>query len=110
MTLCRNSRNCWTLLLTFLTWAIAGLSAFGNLPRPCPWLPSEHDFAARGLLTNRTDGLGATLHFRDPNANVTNLVENGLTNSWTFDAYNRVTSYRDTSGNLIQYRFDANGN
>ena len=31
-------------------------------------------------------------------------------NAWTFDAYDRVTSYRDADGNVIQYRHDQNGN
>ena len=34
----------------------------------------------------------------------------GLTNTWTYDAYNRVSSYKDVYGDLIQYRYDANGN
>ena len=37
-------------------------------------------------------------------------AENGLTNSWTYDAYNRVSTYKDAYGNLIQYKYDANGN
>jgi RHS repeat-associated protein len=64
----------------------------------------------RGRLTNRTDSVGTTIYRYDGNHNLTNVFENGKTNSWTFDAYNRVSSYRDADGNLIQYRRDANGN
>jgi YD repeat-containing protein len=38
----------------------------------------------------------------DPNNNLPNVFENGKTNSWTFDAYDRVSSYRDPDGNLVQ--------
>lgn len=67
-------------------------------------------YDAKARLTNRTDAVGTTLFAYDANNNNTNIVENGLTNSWTLDAYDRVTSYRDPEGNLIQYRRDANGN
>ena len=67
-------------------------------------------YDAKGRLTNRTDNVGVTLYRLDAGDNVTNVSENGLTNSWTFDAYNRVSSYKDVYGNLIQYRRDANGN
>ncbi|MGA2869606.1 MAG: RHS repeat-associated core domain-containing protein, partial [Verrucomicrobiota bacterium] len=61
-------------------------------------------------LTNRTDTVGATLYAHDANDNLTNVMENGNTNSWTFDAYNRVSSCKDIFGNLIQYRYDVSGN
>jgi len=64
----------------------------------------------KGRLTNRTDNVGTTLFQYDANNNPTSIVENGRTNTWTMDAYNRVSSYKDADGNLIQYRFDANGN
>jgi RHS repeat-associated protein len=67
-------------------------------------------YDARGRLTNRTDNLGTILYRYDANNNRTNVTEAGKTNSWTFDAYDRVSSYRDSDGNLIQYRTDANGN
>ena len=64
----------------------------------------------RGRLTNRSDLVATTLYSYDPNINLTNVVEAGKTNSWTFDAYDRVSSYKDSEGNLIQYRWDPNGN
>ena len=67
-------------------------------------------YDARGRLTNRTDAVGTVFYSYDPNNNLTNVNENGFTNSWTFDAYDRVSSYKDSEGNLIQYRSDANGN
>jgi RHS repeat-associated protein len=67
-------------------------------------------YDAKGRLTNRVDGVGATLFRYDGNNNLTNIVELGKTNSWAFDAYDRISSYRDADGNLIQYRYDANGN
>jgi len=72
--------------------------------------PTSVYYDARGRLTNRTDNLATTFYGYDPNGNRTSVSENGQTNSWTFDAYNHVSTYRDTSGYLIQYRYDANGN
>jgi RHS repeat-associated protein len=67
-------------------------------------------YDAKGRLTNRTDNAATTLYGYDANNNRTSVTENGNTNTWTFDAYNRVSSYKDVYGNLIQYRYDANGN
>jgi RHS repeat-associated protein len=67
-------------------------------------------YDARGRLTNSTDAVGARTHTYDPNNNLTNLVEAGKTNTWNLDAYDRVTSYKDADGNVIQYRYDAGGN
>jgi len=48
----------------------------------------------------------------DANNNLTGLTNVGQASSlsWTYDAYHRVSSYKDADGNLIQYRYDANGN
>lgn len=67
-------------------------------------------YDARGRLTNRTDDAGTTFYGYDANNNRTSVVENGRTNLWTFDAYDRVSTYTDADGNLTQYRRDANGN
>ena len=72
------------------------------------WTTNFYD--ARGRLTNVTDAVGVRLYGFDANNNLTSVVENGRTNSWTFDAYDRVSGYKDADGNLIQYRYDANGN
>src|ERR1035437_2135972 len=32
-----------------------------------------------------------------------------LTNAWTYDAYDRVASCKDVYGNLMQYKYDLNG-
>ena len=69
---------------------------------------NTYDGLAR--LVTRGDKVGITTNAYDPDSNLTNCVENGKTNAWTYDAYNRVSSYRDGYGNLIQYRYDANGN
>jgi len=67
-------------------------------------------YDARGRLTNRVDQVGSSVFGYDANNNRTNVVEAGKTNAWTFDAYDRVSTYTDADGNLIQYRYDANGN
>jgi len=72
--------------------------------------PTSFYFDAKGRLTNRTDNVATTFYGFDANDNPTSIVEGSKTNAWTYDAYNHVSSYRDTAGNLIQYRFDANGN
>lgn len=59
-----------------------------------------------GRLTNRTDNVGTTLYNFDANGNRTSAAGNGLTNAWTYDAYNRVSTYKDAYGNLIQYKYD----
>ena len=68
----------------------------------------------RGRLTNRTDSVGAVAYRYDANNNLTNLTGtiNGQPSSVsrTYDAYNRVSAYRDAAGNPIQYGRDANGN
>jgi len=67
-------------------------------------------YDAKGRLTNRTDSVGAITYRYDANGNRTNVVAHGKTNAWTFDAYDRVSSYRDADGHLLQYRYDPNGN
>jgi len=56
------------------------------------------------------DAVASQLFRYDANNNITNIVASGRTNVWTYDAYNRVQSYRDADGYLIQYRYDANHN
>ncbi|MEI6197041.1 MAG: hypothetical protein WCS42_22225, partial [Verrucomicrobiota bacterium] len=64
----------------------------------------------KGRLFSRADSV-ATTHFDyDNNDRVTGVTESGKTNSWDYDAHNHLSSYRDVSGNLIQYRYDASGN
>jgi YD repeat-containing protein len=67
-------------------------------------------YDAKKRLTNRVDAVASTRYTYDANDNPTAVVENGLTNALTHDAYNQVSSYKDVYGNLIQYRQDANGN
>jgi RHS repeat-associated protein len=67
-------------------------------------------YNGRNQLTNRTDDTGTTLYGFDGNNNRTSASENGLANTWTYDAYNRISTYRDAYGNLIQYRYDNDGN
>lgn len=67
-------------------------------------------YDAKARLTNRTDILGSTFFQYDSDGNATNIFENGRTNIWVLDAYDRVVNYTDADGNQIQYRYDANGN
>jgi len=68
------------------------------------------NYDAKGRLTSRADNVGTTTYGYDANDNRTSVTENGMTNTWTFDAYNRMSSFKDVYGNLIQYRYDGNGN
>ncbi len=68
------------------------------------------NYDAKGRLTNRSDSVAATVLRYDANDNPTNVTENALTNKWSYDAYDRITSYNDIYGNLIQYKYDLNGN
>lgn len=72
------------------------------------WTTNLYD--PKGRLTNITDAVASRVIRYDANNNVTNIIENGKTNAWAFDAYDRVQSYRDADGNLIQYKYDASGN
>ena len=67
-------------------------------------------YDSKHRLTNRTDNLGAIFYSYDANDNGTNVIENGKTNSWAYDAYNRISTYQDANGFLLQYRYDLNGN
>lgn len=68
-------------------------------------------FNHQGLVSTTKDQAGQTTTLGyDASNNRTNVSENGLTNSWTYDAYNRVSGYQDVYGNNIQYHYDANGN
>ena len=71
---------------------------------------TTNSYDAKGRLTSHSDGLASTIYAYDGNDNRTMVVEKGNTNSWSFDAYNRVTSYTDVNGYFIQYRYDVNGN
>jgi RHS repeat-associated protein len=71
---------------------------------------TTYNYDAKGRLSSRADSVGTTTYNSDANNNITGVTENGFTNSWTYDAYNRPSSCRDVFGNLIQYRYDANGN
>jgi RHS repeat-associated protein len=92
---------------TTLTFNHQGLAS--TITDPASQLTSLY-YDAKGRLTNRADNVASTFYGFDANDNSTSVVESGKTNAWTYDAYNRVSSYRDTSGNLIQYRYDASGN
>jgi len=72
--------------------------------------PTSFGYDGKGRLTNRTDNVATNLYGYDANDNRTSVTENGKTNLWTFDAYNRASSYTDINSNLIQYRYDRNGN
>ena len=89
------------------TWNHQGLLA--TVTDPAHQTTSFY-YDGKGRLTNGTDGTGTTLYSFDANNNRTSISENGLTNSWTYDAYNRVSTYKDVYGNLIQYKYDGNGN
>lgn len=72
------------------------------------------NYDAKGRLTNRIDSVASTFFNYDLNDNPTNISETinsppSILN-FTYDAYNRVSSYTDSGGNLIQYRYDASGN
>jgi RHS repeat-associated protein len=72
--------------------------------------PTHFYYDAKGRLTNRTDNLATTAYGHDFNDNLTGVTEGSRSNVWTYDAYNRVTTYQDVNGYTIQYRYDANGN
>jgi len=74
--------------------------------------PTSLYYDAKGRLTNRTDNVGTTLYGYDANDNLTSVTNVGQASSLsqTFDAYNRMSSFKDVYGNLIQYRYDASGN
>ena len=79
-----------------LIWLLLAVSAFAHAPEP--------------RLFHLKFGVASTLYQYDAGNNLTNLVAQASSLSESFDAYNRMTSYTDADGNLIQYRYDNNGN
>jgi RHS repeat-associated protein len=71
-------------------------------------------YDAKARLTNVADSISARLYGYDAADNLTNLSETlnsqPSTLNYTFDAYNRLSSFKDAPGNVIQYRYDASGN
>ncbi len=96
---------------TSLTFNHQGLLSTIKDPDPAHQ-PTSLYYDAKGRLTNRTDNVGTTLYGYDANDNLTSVTNVGQASSLsqTFDAYNRMSSFKDVYGNLIQYRYDANGN
>jgi RHS repeat-associated protein len=68
-------------------------------------------YDARARMTGKTDNLGTVNYVYDYN-NLTLLtnVGAGVKLSWVYDAYNRVTSFTNAAGFIVQYRYDNNGN
>ncbi|MCX6902459.1 MAG: hypothetical protein NTW03_03035 [Verrucomicrobia bacterium] len=69
-------------------------------------------YDGKGRLTSRTDPVGTINYGHDANDNLTGATNAGQSVGlyWTFDAYDRVASYKDLDGNVIQYGYDAAGN
>ena len=62
------------------------------------------------MICGLFSAINAQAHLTDCNGKAWHRIEKGNTNSWTYDAYNRISSYTDIAGNAIGYRWDANGN
>jgi RHS repeat-associated protein len=71
---------------------------------------TTYSYDALRRMTNRTDLIASTTFQYDYNGNQTNVIENGKSNSWIFDAYDRPISHVDSFSNLIKYGYDTNGN
>jgi RHS repeat-associated protein len=67
-------------------------------------------YDALGRLNSRTDPIATTSFILDANGNLATNSESGQSLIRTFDAYDRVSSYTDAAGYVIQYRYDANHN
>jgi len=94
---------------TSLAFNHQGLVA--SIKDPASQLTSLY-YDAKGRLTNHTDNVGTTRYGYDANDNLTSVTNVGQASSLsqTFDAYNRMSSFKDVYGNLIQYKYDLNGN
>jgi RHS repeat-associated protein len=71
---------------------------------------TTNSYDGKDRLMSRADAVATTTYGYDANNNPLNVTESGKTNSLNYDAYNRVSSYHDVYGNLIQYKYDGNGN
>ena len=76
--------------------------------------PSTHtttlSYDAMDRLSTRADLVGTTTFQYDLDNNVTNVVENSVSLTSTFDAYDRPVKYVDGAGNVFHYQYDANNN
>ena len=98
---------------TLLAFNHQGLIATVKDPDPTHQ-PTSLYYDAKGRLTNRTDNVGTTIYNCDANDNLTSVTDTinsqPSTLNYSYDAYNRASTYTDVFGNLVQYRYDANGN
>lgn len=67
-------------------------------------------YDARGRVATRADGVGTITYGYDPNSNLLTVEQGGATQTRSYDALNRVTSYDDGRGHTLGYGYDANGN
>jgi RHS repeat-associated protein len=71
---------------------------------------STMTYDATGRLTQRTDAVGSTSYTYDAKGRLLTVVEGGKTISRTYDDLDRLTSFRDADGNLVEYTYDPAGN
>ena len=106
--------NTQTTPLGYATaWAYNDRNLLKTLTKPSTQQTTySYDTADRvSSLTEKLGStqLGAVSFAYDANANRTTITENGVSITRTFDPSNRVKSYTDSRGNVIQYHYYANG-
>ena len=75
---------------------------------------TTNTYDGHARLITRADKVGSISYRYDGNNNITNVTETiksqPSTLNFSYDAYNRVSSFTNAAGNVIQYRYDANDN
>lgn len=67
-------------------------------------------YDAMKRLTNRSDAVSTLTYDYDANGNQLKVSEGSRNLNWTYDAYDRISTYTDADGNLLKYYYDQNGN
>lgn len=71
---------------------------------------TEYTYDDAGRVTAMKDSLGSVTYTYDENGNVLTVKDSTGTVERKYDELNRVVWYKNVSGNIIQYEYDALGN
>lgn len=71
---------------------------------------TTNSYNGRNLVNFKTDPTGAVTYNYDDSGKLKTVTQNGIDISRTYDERGRLKTFTTADGDLIQYRYDANGN